>query len=162
MPTASPSPAENAVTANWKTYENKEKGYMIKYPSEAFIHLLCPNEELDLEKRIAGNQDSDEKPLETCGRDGRFDIEVHSLPTPPTAPITDKDWIVAKEQITVATLPADKYIITPSASCFGICAPEWQEEIYINKNGKYFGLYLSNKDFLTDFENMLTTFKFTN
>ncbi|MBI2641144.1 hypothetical protein HYW87_00935 [Candidatus Roizmanbacteria bacterium] len=147
-------------TANWKTYENIENGYSIKYPSSQLARLICPDEELILQKRVPGNEQIDEKPLPTCGRDARFDIEVQTYSILPEELSTNKDYIISKEAVTIANKTADKYIVVPSSTCYGMCSPEWREEIRLVANGKTYTFHLWNKDLSGTFDQILSTFKF--
>ncbi len=159
QPSFSPSqPAQNDETASWKLYSNIEKGYSIKYPSDQFVRLVCPKEELVLQKRTASNENVDEKPLETCARDGRYAIEVQTYATPPAEHISSRDFTTTKDTITVAGQEASRYISTLAATCVGICSPEWSEEVRLMTNDKTYTFHLGAKDLSPLFEKMLSTF----
>src|SRR3990167_8442319 len=61
---ASPTPVDE--TADWKTYTNTASGYSVKYPSDIYVRLICPDEELVLRTRSASDT-KDEETFETCG-----------------------------------------------------------------------------------------------
>src|SRR3989344_6103492 len=89
-------PKENE-TADWKTYTNSASKYSVKYPAEGFVRLLCPGEELVLRTKTASDTKDDEA-FETCGRGGRFTIEVVTASSF-TEPETDDYVEVTKEEI---------------------------------------------------------------
>lgn len=156
--TSTPTPTTAVdATANWKLYTNSASGYSIKYPSENYVRLICPDEELVLKTKTA--QDTkDEISMETCGRGGRFEIEVVSASSF-TEPTTDEFVSVTKEEITVAGVTARKYISTKKPAAEGP-VPDYSEDIYLDNGGKkhliHFGSTVSD-----DIKNkILSTFKF--
>ena len=131
--TSSPSPTPADETADWKTYTNTASGYSVKYPGDLYVRLICPDEELTLRTRQASDT-KDEETFETCGRGGRFTIEVVTAASL-TEPVEDEYINVEKEDITVAGVPARKYISTRKPAAEGPI-PDWSEDIYFEKGGK--------------------------
>lgn len=152
-----PTTAEISATANWKLYTNTGSGYSIKYPGENYVRLICPGEELTLKTRTATDT-KDEESMETCGRGGRFEIEVVSAASF-TEPVTDEFVSVVKSEIVVADVTARKYISTKKPGAEGPI-PDYSEDLYFENNGKkhliHFGSSVSD-----DIKNkILSTFKF--
>ncbi len=153
--------ASSMDTSSWKTYTNAENKYSIKYPSDQFVRLNCPNEGLDLTPRTASNTNTNENVLlPTCGRDGRFDIEVQAYDTSPQIPADGKDYSVKRSVITVAGIDSDRYIIKVKPECKGFCGPEWIEEVVLFSDKKYYVFYSTKENNQEIFDTMLSTFKF--
>ncbi len=155
--TQSPTPTSDATTSNWKTYTNNELGFSIKYPQEQFIRLACPDEGLVLQTRTASNEDNDEKPLGTCARDGRFDIEVQAYDKANPEPETSNEYSVEKESIKIGDKTAYKYIMKATPQCNGICK-DFVYEIRLSANGKNYGFYIDQEKNEPTLLKMLTTF----
>ncbi len=156
-PSATPTTTEDQTTKNWKLYTNSESGYSVKYPSDLYVRLICPGEELVLRIRTAKDT-KDEETFETCGRGGRFEIEVVTADSF-TEPTTDDYVSVTKEEILVAGQTARKYISTKKPGAEGPI-PDFSEDIYFDKDGKkhliHFGKSVSD-----DIKNkILASFKF--
>ena len=155
--TASPTPTQADETADWKTYTNTASGYSVKYPDDLYVRLICPDEELTLRTRQASDT-KDEETFETCGRGGRFTIEVVTAASL-TEPSTDEFVEVTKEDIAIAGVPARKYISTRKPTAEGPI-PDWSEDIYFEKGGKKHLIHFDkgvSDDIKTKF---LSTFKF--
>lgn len=148
-------------TSDWKTYTNPELGFSIKYPSEDFIRLGCPDEGLVLEKRTPDNAHRDEEPLETCGRDSLFDIEVQKRDSNPNYK-EDNNYSVKSENMNFNGKSVIKYTIAVKSTCYGFCGFEWRQEVIIPNDGSFYILYLTNKDYVNQFDQMLSTFKIIN
>src|SRR3989338_809535 len=141
--TASPSPT-NAPdpTADWKTYTNTASKYSVKYPSDMFVRLICPDEET----------------FETCGRGGRFTIEVVTAESF-TEPVTDDYVEVTKSNITIDGVAARDYISVKKPKAEGPI-PDWSEDIYFEKAGIKHLIHFDrgvSEDIKTNF---LSSFKF--
>ncbi len=126
-------PDESDETADWKTYTNTASKYSVKYPSEGFVRLICPGEELVLRTRQASDT-KDEETFETCGRGGRFTIEVVTAASF-TEPVTDEYVEVTKEDITVAGVTAREYISVKKPAAEGPI-PDYSNDIYFELGGK--------------------------
>ena len=156
--TQSPTLTPSDETADWKTYTNTGSKYSVKYPSEKFVRLICPGEELVI--RTRGLSDTkDEETFETCGRGGRFTIEVVTAGSF-TEPVEDEYINVTKEEITIAGVTARKYISIKKPSAEGPI-PDWSEDIYFEKSGKKHLIHFDRgvtDDIKTNF---LSSFKLT-
>jgi hypothetical protein len=146
-------------TLNWKLYENQSLGFSIKYPSDKLFRYNCPDEGLVLVKRTADLGPADEMGLTTCGRDGRFPIEVQLMTTPVQEPVTSHDYTVLTDSIMIANLNAKRFTVTMNPNCQGMCTTTWAQEIFLNTQGKYYGFFLTDQTLQTIFNQMLTTFK---
>lgn len=164
-PTPTPTTSSTEVstkvddpTANWTSYENIKNGYSLKYPSEIFARKLCPSEELLLQLKSEGVTD-DTKEAETCARDSSFDLEILTSVPSRQEPISDKIFTVTKNEILVGGEKAIKYITThsdPESS-----AQPWRAEVNVDHNGKRYVISFGVKDKEDVFDQILTTFKFT-
>ena len=156
--TASPSPT-NAPdpTADWKTYTNTASKYSVKFPSDMFVRLICPDEELVLRTRKETDT-KDEETFETCGRGGRFTIEVVTAESF-TEPVTDDYVEVTKSNITIDGVAARDYISVKKPTAEGPI-PDWSEDIYFEKAGIKHLIHFDrgvSEDIKTNF---LSSFKF--
>lgn len=163
-PPAIPTPDE---TANWKTYINSENGYSIKFPNDKLIRIICPKEELTLSIR-SSSETQDEIDASTCARDSLYPIEVFVSKQDkyPKEPESDEYFSVSKQNIVVANLPALKYKVTPTGkSCDCQTGLTPGIEVRLDYKGKTYVFLLSKeeeaKTLETEFNKMLTTFKFT-
>lgn len=160
-PTASASATPTVdPTASWTLYTNSTNGYSVKYPPESFVRRLCPDEELLLQVRTPTSKD-DTKVAETCGRGGRFDVEVVTLKTPKEEPKTDETFTVTKSTVTVGGVSARKYVsvLNPGVDC---PCPAWATEVYADYKGMKYLLAFGSKDKAALYDQILTTFKFLN
>ncbi len=160
-PTASASATPTVdPTASWTLYTNTTSGYSVKYPSESFVRRLCPDEELLLQIRTPTSKD-DTKVAATCGRGGRFDVEVVTLKEPKEEPKTDETFTVTKSTVLVGGVSGRKYVsvLNPGVDC---PCPAWATEVYVDYAGKTYLLAFGSKDKATLYDQILATFKFTN
>lgn len=157
---STPTPSTTDPTANWKTYTNSENGYTIKYPNDLFVRLVCPKEELDLTLRNP-NDKREEIQADSCGRDVRYTVEMHTYAKRPEEPQSDKDYHIDKEEITIGGIKADKYVYTLINR--GTTAPfsSWFESVLVTRGDKSYGIYLGNIKLQDTFDQILSTFKFT-
>jgi hypothetical protein len=144
-------------TSTWKIYTNTEQKYTVKYPSDEFVRLLCPDEGFLLNPR--GSEKRETIDMATCARDGSYTIEIisnNSLPEPEES----EYYSVAQETVVVDGISATKYILTKSdiESPF----PDWQSKIYVLKNGKKYIIQLSSKEYVDIFNQIVSTFTFIN
>ena len=112
----------------------------------------------DMVRAIACSAYRDEETFETCGRGGRFTIEVVTAASF-TEPSTDEFVEVTKEDITVAGVAARKYISTKKPAAEGPI-PDWSEDIYFELGGKKHLIHFDKsvpEDLKEDF---LSSFKF--
>lgn len=156
-PTAAPTPAVD--TSSWTTYTSTQSAFTVKYPSQNFVRLVCPDEDLVLKTR----QSSDTKDIEifeTCGRDGRFTIEAFAATslTEPTVG-TSNGYSISKEDTTVAGVSARKYTTVRNSDAQGP-GPDWSEDIYFDHGGKKYMIHFDKA--VTDEikTKILSTFKF--
>ena len=162
---ASPTPD---TTASWKEYDNNQYDYSLKYPGDQFVRMNCPNEGLDLVTKTTSNANTDEsKVLETCGRDGRFDIEFQTYSTAPTLLTAGDGYDITHTQITVDGVIADDYIFNPTDKCQGQCHP-WTEEVHATQTVnsltgevRYYVFYLTKQNDQEIFNKILSTFRFS-
>lgn len=126
-PTADP-------TTGWKTYMNSKSGYSVNYPSDLYVRLICPDEELLLRTRNASDT-KDEESFETCGRGGRFTIEVVTADSF-TEPATDDYVSVTKSETEVGGISAREYISVKKPAAEGPI-PDYSNDIYVDHKGKH-------------------------
>jgi hypothetical protein len=146
------------LTANWKTYTNQSENYVVKYPP-ALSRLICPGEETQLFLVTNGNG-VDPVQAPTCARGGRYPIEIATSNKEGTALVSNSDYKVDKESVTIAGIQAIEYTsnrILPATSP----GEEWFIDVIFSNNGKSYDFYTRDKSLQTTFDQMLSTFKFT-
>ncbi len=155
-------------TANWKTYKNTEHNYSIKYPVDKLVRVICPEEQLILIPRNTETQEEIE--FETCDRDSRYSIEVttdlikssHYKPTLEMMKYKEpnpNEYL--KEKIIIGSkTPATKYSFVKSEK-EDSPRPQWSVEIFAENKDKVYNFYLSNKNLEDIFNQILSTFEFT-
>lgn len=144
-------------TADWKDYTNSKSGYSVKYPSDLYVKLNCPGEELVLRTRTAKDT-KDEETFETCGRGGRFTIEVVTADSF-TEPATDDFISVTKSEIEVGGLPAREYISIKKPAAEGPI-PDYSDDIYVDHKGKHHLIHFDKGVSSEVKSNFLTSFRF--
>ena len=151
-PTATPDP-----TADWTTYTNAKYKYSLKYPN-TFLRLICPNEDLTL-----NNREKDVRPgpieMNSCARGGRYTLETKTYETIQKEPIETKYYTIEKKNITIGGLSGKQYIYTFTNIETGPF-PTWYTTAWVNKDGKTYEIYFDQKDSLSVFAKILSTFKF--
>ncbi len=150
-----PSPTPD-ITANWKTYNNAAANYTVNYPPNLAI-LKCPNEEDQLYFVTYSQQD----PMIalTCARDGRYPLEIIFSKSPIT--LKDNRYAVSKESINIDNTIGTKYTSSAKPNFEGQ-GETWFIDVIFSKNGIYYDAYLRDKNLLTTFDQILSTFKFIN
>lgn len=152
------SPTQTLDTTSWNTYTNPTEKYMIKYPKGVFTRLNCPNEQLDLMQQDATKKEELDMP--TCGRDGRYTIEVTTRTQAPYVPKTDEHLLVKEETVMIDGDTATKYTVTVIKPYEGPSPASWYQEVMFTSKGKYYDFYLGKQEYEKQFSDMLTTFKF--
>lgn len=98
-------------TTNWKTYENTQYGYSLKYPDKIFTQIQCPGNEANKFMLVlkSGTDDIIEAP--TCARDGLYNLELtptfNNINT-----ISTDNYNLAESFVTVDGAAGKKYILT--------------------------------------------------
>lgn len=159
-PTASPTLPTLDQTANWETYTNQEKGYSIKYPKEGFLRLICPGEELTVTNDGVGGK-TEPVQMDTCARGGRYTLETKTYDTVQAEPEETQYYIIDKKNVILGGLQAKQYIYTFTNIEEGPF-PQWNTMARVNRNGKTYEIYFDEKDSLSTFDQILSTFKFLN
>lgn len=145
--------------STWKTYTNAEKGYEVKYPSDKFVRFICQGEELLLEIRRAETEEAIDM-LGTCGRDGRYIIEIatYNADYPQPNPLKE-NYSLSEEAITVSGVNGKKFITRLIKEPLGP-SYAFSENIYIKNNDKTYLLHLGNDTLQSTFDQILSTFTF--
>jgi hypothetical protein len=159
--TSTPIPTSDP-TASWEVYTNSENGYSIKYPkfADGFTRLVCPTEELTVTTTDTGNKTSPIT-MPSCERGGRYEFETKTTAFIAPAPEKTKYYDIVEEDIVVGGLNAKRYTFTFTNIEDGPY-PTWFTSVRINKNNKTYEIYFSDKTKLALFNQILSTFKFTN
>lgn len=157
MPTSTPD-----QTADWEVYTNSANGYTIKYPrlADGFTRLICPEEELTVTTADTGNKTSPVN-MTSCERGGRYEFETKTTNFIAPAPEQTKYYDIVEEDIVVGGLNAKRYTFTFTNIEDGPY-PTWFTSVRINKDNKTYEIYFSDKTKLALFNQILSTFKFTN
>lgn len=154
---ASATPPKQDLTAAWKTFTSSRKDYQIKYPSDSFVRLVCPNEELTLIAR--GNQTDETRTMTDCSREGQYTVEIITNPQNSTPPQSTNYFTVTEDPVTVGGLATKKYI----SHLTGVApwpAPIFSEDVLVNHGGAHYWLHLEDESLAPTFDIMLKTFTF--
>lgn len=172
-----PSPSNNTVNrptststqslpsdpaANWEVYTSSANGYSIKYPkfADGFTRLICPDEELTVTTANTGNKTSPVV-MSSCERGGKYEFEIKTTDFVAPVPEKTKYYDIVEEDIVVDGFNAKRYTFTFTNIEDGPY-PTWFTSVRINKDGKTYEIYFSDKSKLDLFNQILLTFKFTN
>jgi hypothetical protein len=147
-------------TANWQVYLNRENGYQIKYPEDIFVRIICPGEELILEKRKEGEERKIVE-MPTCNRDSPYTVEgrTNASNYRVSEPKSDEYYQVTKETVSIGGIEMQKYtkrLVTKPNYPY----VEWQQQVWIPHGDKKHYLTFSNKELLKYYDQILSTFKF--
>jgi hypothetical protein len=157
-PVATSSSMTVDPTANWEIYSNGE--YSIKFPKSDFIRLICPNEEL-----TATNRGTDKRisPIDatSCERGGRYELETKTDTLIQTEPEETKYYNIVKKDIRIDGILGKLYVYTFTEIEEGPY-PKWFAIARVNRNNKTYEVYFANKNKSDLFDQILSTFKFTN
>lgn len=168
-PSPAPLPSKASATegvdetANWKTYTNSKHAYLIRYPNDIFVRTICPNKELILEHGMP-NEARDSIEVPACGgRGGRFAIEIVTYDSQKgEKPYFDySDYSVAEEEVIVTGIKTKKSTYSfvdkedPESS-------DWFSRVLVLKGTKTYEITFGDKDFIQTFDQILSTFQFTN
>lgn len=155
-PVATPDPTEQ-----WEVYDNEENGYTIKFPSESYIRLACEDEELTATVRL--ETDTRQSPIEmgSCNRGGKYELETKTYSSIQPEPEESKYYLVEKREVLIDGNKGNLYIHTFTNIEDGPYA-KWYVLARINKDNKTYEVSFSDKQNLDLFNQILSTFKFTN
>lgn len=148
-------------TAGWEMYTSPN-GYQIKYP-KSYLRLICPDEDLSLVKRRSGDDRPGPIEMSGCGRDARYPLEIITYDSILNEPQEGKTeyyieyYLIEKAHITLDGLQATQYIFTNRNSVL----LQSYILVYLNKNGRTIEFYFDDKDSIGTFNQILSTFKFT-
>lgn len=154
-PIATPDP-----TADWELYTNVENGYSIKFPKTEYTRLGCIGEELTAAKYGTDNRPSP-MTMVACERDGRYSLETKTYASIQSEPAETKYYNIVKKDVQMGGILGKLYIHTFTNIEDGPY-PEWFTVAQVNKNNKTYEIYFSDKAKLDLFNQIISTFKFTN
>lgn len=155
--------------ADWETYANKAKGYSAKYPQNTYMRDVCPDEELTLANRenysgYGGNKNEEPGPTkkETCVRDFRYSLEIitHADAVYLEVPESNSEYAISEENIMLSGISGTKYTATWIAEDRSP-APLWYSKVLVEHNNKTYEIYFSDKENELLFDQILSTFEFT-
>ncbi len=159
-PSPTPAPiASSDPTADWHIYTNNESGYSIKYPNN-MVRLICPKEELNLVNKEEGDTRLEPVEMSSCARDGRYTLETKTYSSPQDPPEQSKYYKIEEKTITLGGITGKQYTLTYTNIGAGPY-PEWYTFVKVEKDKKTYEIYFSSKDQLVTFDQILSTFKFT-
>lgn len=146
-------------TVDWKTYSNKL--FTFKYPSSWDTHMIgenanstimvAPKEKVDTVKQISGGFGG-----------GTFLTLTISTKIEPPKWTSDEYWIVTSQEIIIDGLVGTKYDIDVIQDLPGLAKGDKTISIVIKKDTTYIQIDLLDKSYKTEFNQILSTFKFTN
>jgi len=160
-PSLSVTPAKEAdPTVNWEIYTNIENGYSLKYPKQGFLRLICPREELIVTNDGVGNKVG---PIEmsTCARGFNYTLETKTYNSIQPEPGKTRYYTVEEKSINLGGTQAKQYIFTFTNIERGPFSL-WYTLARVSKNGKTYEIYFDEKESLHIFDQILSTFQFTN
>ncbi len=146
-------------TADWETYTNEENGYSIKFPKNIYIRLGCLGEELLLQRYDGVNR----PPLAMvdCPRDSRYSLESKTFTSIQNEPEETNYYNIVKKDIEIGGILGKLYTFTFTEIEDGPY-PKWYVKALVNKNNKTYEIYFDDKEYLNVFDQILSTFRFTN
>lgn len=142
-------------TEGWKTYETAN--FRVKYPATQLTLTKCEGEVGNYWTQNPTGQDQDSSVPQNCARDSRFNLEIVEWSTMPTF---DERYAVQSEPIVVGGLTGTKYTFTRLENQEGP-GEGWYIDVLVKKDDKVFDFYTRNQDLVPIFDQMLSTFKFT-
>lgn len=150
----SPSPTlDSSIT--WREFINPKIGYSIKYPVYNGLGRIICNDESDALYITNGVLD-DPTTLDSCPRDGRYNIEIITK----DSEYTDSDeYTIQSSQLIVDGTAATKTIHNLKKDINGPI-PDWFITIRFNKDGIYYEAFTGTKKMENLLEQMISTFKF--
>jgi hypothetical protein len=160
-PSVTSKPLITSQIAKWKTYSNKV--FTFKYPvewdtieigdnaSSNSTIIVAPKEQVEKVKQIQGGFGG-----------GKFLTLTINTGSEPPLWKTDDYWVVKNESITVGNKNGIKYNINVIKSLPGLEMGDKMTSVVIESNKVYYQIDLLDYTYLTEFDQILSTFKFTN
>ena len=161
QPTSIPAPSATAdSTSNWKTYSNT--GYSFKYPIEWDTYslgeegakstlMIAPKEKVDKVRQIPGG----------FGGGTFLTLTINTKSEPPVWK-TDEYWQVTSEPIKVGGIDGTKYNVNVIQDLPGLSKGDKIISIVVKNNSTYIQIDLLDQTYKEIFDQILSTFRFTN
>lgn len=160
---AKPTPTPDA-TSEWQTYTNSKYGYTLSYAPNARLKQFSCSQRVAFEKGdesfVLDEINSQNKECGFFGGSWPIGIEIRQIDVNYQS---DKNYSIQKSSITVAGLPGTRYdfryIGDPLERGSGL---QEYTQVVLQKDNNYFVFTLSKLDYEATFDQILSTFTFTN
>ncbi len=154
-----PSPTPDP-TANWKTYTNDEFKFSLRHPNSWDTKMLGSDNSKTL---IIAPQDTIVKlPNEGFGGGSFLTLSVNFYKQPQSTPKTDESQLISQvSSITLDHKPAQRYTTQILQDLPGFSKGDVIDTVVIENNGLYLKIDFMKKEYKTIFDQILSTFKFT-
>lgn len=148
-------------TLGWEVYTNNKNGYSMKFPSSNYIRLECEGEELTA--TVRSENDKRESPVYVgeCNRGGRYEVETKTYTSPQAEPKGDEYYKIDKKNVTIGGKLGNLYVYNFTNIEDGPY-PKWYAVARVDNNGKTYEIFFGDKDNLDLFNQIISTFRFTN
>ncbi len=150
-----------AETNNLKTYTNETHKFSFKYSPEKTVRIICPGDGENFYLTRRSSEVEDEISSPTCARDSRYPIEISYTENQYNSETikNNPNYKVEEEAILVSNINANKYTFTLNPNANGPYEP-WSQTVYLRHNNMTYVFYLGAKDLITEFNQIISTFKF--
>jgi putative hemolysin len=153
---------------DWTNYTNLTKEYSLEYPNKIYLLRNCIGENLNLENHELNTDESYEEYVASramkCDRDMPFDFSLGISTEQQKAPVSDQYYSVKQGVTEINGESVTTYISNLIYEEDPNSMPwvKWKTQATIFHNGKYYTFYFIDKNNEGLFDQILSTFKFTN